>query len=128
MLVPEMPRKPAGIVALAAGFLAAAAAGLAAFSAAFAAWLRTPGTSPLASLFTLTWTGTFLGAAVLTWRRSRGAAPALLAATGLLLVVLSFLFPVGRTVLVPMYLTLALLALAGFRYLRGACEPARSGA
>jgi hypothetical protein len=122
-----MPKKPAGIVALAGAFFAAAAAGLAAFSAAFVAWLRTPGTSPLASLFTLTWTGTFLGAAVLTWRRSRGAAPALIAATGLLLVVLSFLFPGGR-IQVAMYAATVLLALAGYRYLRGACEPARSGA
>ena len=73
--------RPSGIILLAAMLLAAGVAGIAAFSVAFVSWLRTSGISPLAQIFALAWSCTFVITAVLTWRRSRRAPPAFLAAT-----------------------------------------------
>jgi hypothetical protein len=116
--------RPSGIVLLAAAFLAAGAAGIAAFSVALVSWLTTPGTSPLAQLFALAWSCAFLVTAVLTWRRSRHAPPAFLAATGLLLLLVWFVFPGGQLRLLPVFVGTVLLALLGHRYLRRASEPA----
>ena len=85
-----MLRRPIGITLLAGVCLLAGVAGIA---ASWAAWPRTANTSPLAALFALTWGCTFLAAGVLTWRRSRLAAPAFVAAIGLLIVLLRFIFP-----------------------------------
>ena len=86
--------RPFGIILLAAALLAAGLAGIAAF---WAAWPRTSNTSPLAALFALVWSCTYLVTALLTWRRSRLAAPCFLAAMALLLPVVHFpgrgLFP-----------------------------------
>jgi hypothetical protein len=116
--------RPSGIILLAAAFLAAGVAGVAAFSAALVSWLTTPGTSLLAQLFALVWSCTFLAAAALTWRRSRLAALAFLAATGLLLLLLLFIFPEGQFLLLPLFGVAFLFALLGHRYLRRVCEPA----
>ena len=85
-----MPGKPIGIMLLAGVCFAAGLAGIAAF---WAAWPRTANTSPLAALFALAWGCTYLAAGVLTWRRSRLAAPAFVAGIGLLVVLLRFVFP-----------------------------------
>ena len=116
--------RPSGIILLAAAFLAAGVAGIAAFSVALVSWLTTSGTSPLAQLFALAWSCTFVLTAVLTWRRSGRAAPAFVAATGLLLLLLSFIFPGGQLLLLPLFVVTFLFAFLGYRYLRRACEPA----
>jgi hypothetical protein len=115
-----MFRRPFGITLLAGVFLAAGLAGIAAFGAT---WPRTSNTSPLAALFALTWGCTYVVTALLTWRGSRLAAPAFLAAIGLLLFPASFLFPGGQLFL-PSLVVIVLLALLGYRYLRRAREPA----
>jgi hypothetical protein len=76
-----MLRRPFGITLLAGVFLAAGLAGIAVF---WLAWPRSSNTSPLAALFALMWSCTYVLTALLTWRRSRLAAPAFLAAFGLL--------------------------------------------
>ena len=110
-----------GIILLAAALLAAGLAGIAAF---WVAWPRTSNTSPLAALLALVWSCTYVVTALLTWRRSRLAAPAFLAAIGLLVFPLSFLFPGGQLFLLPSFVVIVLVAFLGFRYLRRACEPA----
>ena len=116
--------RPFGITLLAAALLSAGGAGIVAFSVALVSWLRTTGTSPLAQLFALAWSCTFVVTAVLTWRRSRRAPPAFLAATALVLLLLAFIFPGGQLLLVPLFVLTSLFALLGYRYLRRAYEPA----
>jgi hypothetical protein len=98
-------------------------AGLAGLGAAWAAWPRMSGTSPLMALVALTWGCTYLVAAVLTWRRSRFAAPIFVAAIGLLLLPARFLFPAGQ-ILVPALVVLAIVAFFGHRYLRRSSQAA----
>ena len=112
--------RPFGIILLAGVFLAAGLAGIAAF---WVVWPRTSNTSPLASVFALIWSCTYVVTALLTWRRSRLAAPAFLAAIGLLVFPASFLFPGGPPFL-PSFVVIVLVALLGYRYLRRAREPA----
>jgi hypothetical protein len=116
----EMLRRPFGIILLAGAFLAAGLAGIAAF---WVAWPRTSNTSPLAALFALVWSCTYVVTAILTWRRSRLAAPAFLAAIGLLMFPASFIFPAGQLFL-PSFVVIVLVAFLGYRYLRRALEPA----
>jgi hypothetical protein len=115
-----MLRRPFGITVVAGAFLAAGLAGIVAF---WAAWPRTSSTSPLAALFALVWTCTYVGTAVLTRRRSRFAAPAFLAAIGLLLFPARFLVPGGEFFL-PLLLVIALIAFLGYRYLQRVREGA----
>jgi hypothetical protein len=117
----EMLRRPPGRILLAAAFLAAGLAGIAAF---WVAWPRTSNTSPLAALFALVWSCAYVVTALLTWRRSRLAAPAFLAAIGLLVFPLSFVFPGSQLFLLPSFVVIVLVAFVGYRYLRRACEPA----
>ena len=113
--------RPVGISLLAAALLAAGLAGIAAFSAA---WPRTANTSPLAALFALAWSCAYMLAGVLTWRRSRLAATAFIAAIGLLMFPLSFLFPGnGQLFFLPSFGVIALFAFLGYRYLNRRCEP-----
>lgn len=98
-------------------------AGLAGLAAAWGAWPRTSGTSPLMALAALAWGCTYVVTAVLTWRRSRFAAPAFVAAIGLLLFPARYLFPEGQ-ILVPSFVVLTLLAFVGHRYLRRTSEAA----
>ena len=119
-----MRGRPPGIILLTGASLAAGIAGIAAFSVALVSWLKTSGTSPLAQLFALAWSCSFVVTAVLTWRRSRRAAPAFLAAAGLLLFLLSFIFPGDQLLRFRLFVVTLLFALLGYRYLRRACEPA----
>jgi hypothetical protein len=112
--------RPAGTILLAGVFLVAGLAGIVAF---WAAWPRTSNTSPLAALFALLWSCTYVVTAILTWRRSRLAAPAFLAAIGLLVLPASFLVPGGQLFL-PAFVVIILLAFLGYRYLRKVREPA----
>ena len=91
--------------------------GIAAF---WAVWPRTSDTSPLAALCALLWSCTYVVTALLTWRRSRLAAPAFLAAMGLLLPLLWFIFPGGQILLLPSFAGTFLFGLLGYRYLRNA--------
>src|SRR5688572_1509587 len=117
----EMLRRPFGIILLAGTFLVAGLAGIAAF---WVAWPRTSNTSPLAALFALMWSCTYVVTALLTWHRSRLAAPAFLAAITLLVFPLSFVFPGSQLFLFPAFVVIVLVAFIGYRYLRRACEPA----
>jgi len=110
-----------GIIGLAGVLFAAGAAGIAAL---WVVWPRSSNTSPLAAMFALTWSCTYVIAAVLTWRGSRLAAPAFLAAMGLLLVLFTFIFPGGRALLVASFVVTFLFGLLGYRYLSKAPEPA----
>jgi hypothetical protein len=110
-----------GIILLAAALLAAGLAGIAAF---WVAWPRTSNTSPLAALLALVWSCMYVVSALLTWRRSRLAAPAFLAAMGLLLPLFSFMFPGSQVLLLLSFVITFVLALLGYRYLRRAREPA----
>ena len=106
---------------LAAAFLAAGLAGIAAF---WVTWPRTSNTSPLAALFALVWSCTYIVTALLTWHRSRLAAPAFLAAIALLVFPLSFVFPGGQLFVLPSFVVIVLVAFLGYRYLAGPREPA----
>ena len=103
-----------GTTLLAGGLLVAGLAGLA---ASWSAWPRTSDTSPLAALVALTFGCTYLVAAVVTWRRSRFAAPIFILAVGLLLFPARFVVPGGEALL-PSFVLLTLVAFAGHRYLR----------
>lgn len=109
-----------GTTLLAGVFLVAGLAGIAGF---WAAWPRTSGTSPLAALFALTWGCTYALTAILTWRRSRFAAPSFLAAIGLLLFPAAYVVP-GRQIFLPSVAVLVLIACLGYQYLHGSREPA----
>ena len=110
----EMFRTTLGTTLLAGVFLVA---GLAGVGASWAAWPRTSTTSPLMALFALTWGCAYVITGVLTWRRSRFAAPAFVAAIGLLLFPARFIVPGGQ-LLVPSFVALTLIAFLGHRYLR----------
>jgi dolichyl-phosphate-mannose--protein O-mannosyl transferase len=114
-----MLRRTLGTTLLAGVFLVAGLAGLAAF---WAAWPRTSSTSPLAALVALTWGCTYVVTAILTWRRSRFAAPIFCAAIGLLLFPAAFIVPGGQ-ILLPSFAILVLVAFFGYRYLHGVREP-----
>src|SRR5262245_58640250 len=120
----KMLGRPFGVILLAATLLTAGVAGIAAFSVAFLTRLMTSGyTSPLVLFVTLAWSCTFVTAAVLTWRGSRRAPPAFLAATAFLLVVLSFIFQRGQLLLLLLGV-IFLSALFVYGYLRRASESA----
>ena len=115
-----MSRRTLGTTLLAGVFLAA---GLAGIGASWAAWPRTSATSPLMALLALTWGCTYSVTAILTWRRSRFAAPIFVAAIGLLLFPARFIVPGGQFV-VPSLVVLTLVAFLGHRYLRRTREAA----
>ena len=111
--------RPSGIILLAAALLAAGLAGIAAF---WVMWPRTSNTSPLAALFALVWSCTYIATALLTWRRSRLAAPAFPAAIGLLLPLVSFIIPGGQVVVLLLFVVIFLFAFFGYRYLHRASK------
>jgi hypothetical protein len=118
-----MLERPFGIVLLAGALLVASLVGIAAFLGLAP---RTSNTSPLAAVFVLIWSCTWFVTAILTWRRSRLAPPAFLAAIGLLLFPASFLFP-GSQLSIPSFIVIVLVALLGYRYLRQTRQPPPSG-
>lgn len=113
-----MLTKPLGTILLAGVLLAA---GLAGFVTFLAVLPRTSNTSPLAALFALVWSCMYGVTAVLTWRRSHFAAPAFIAATGLLLFPARFIVP-GSQLFFPSFVVIVLVAFLGYRYLRRARE------
>lgn len=115
-----MLRRTFGAGLLAGVFFVAGLAGIAAFGAA---WPRSSSTSPLAALFALTWGCTYVVTAILTWHRSRFAAPIFCAAVGLLLLPAAFVVPGGETFL-PSLMVIVLVAFLGYRYLHRVREPA----
>jgi hypothetical protein len=116
---------PNGVNLLGAAFLAVGLAGIAVFSVALLSWLTTSNTSPLAALFALAWSCTYFVIAVLTWRRSRFAAPAFLAAMGFVVLLLWFILPGHELLLLlPLFVVNFFLAFLGYQYLRRVGEPA----
>ena len=113
--------RPSGIVFLTAALLAA---GLAGVVFVWSVWPRTATTSPLAALIALVWSCTYVVTALLTWRRSRFAAPVFLGAVGLLLPLLFFILPGGQVLLLPWFVVTFLFAVVGYRYLRRRPAPA----
>jgi hypothetical protein len=97
--------------------------GLAGVGASWPAWPRTSTTSPLMALVVLTCGCVYIVAGALTWRRSRFAAPAFVAAIGLLLFPARFIVPSGE-LLAPSFVVLTLIAFVGHRYLRRTSEAA----
>lgn len=93
-------------------------AGLAGLVACLVFWPRTPGTSPLAALLTLLWSAAYLSAALLTFRGSRLAAAAFLAAIALPLPLPFFLVPDGGPLLLGPLVIVSLIGLTGYRHLR----------
>ena len=108
-------RESLGVYLLAAVFLAASSAGLIVL---WAAWPRNSNTSPLVALAAALWSSVNLAAAVLTWRGSRFAGLALIAAMALLLFPARFIVP-GGELLLPASVLLTLVAFLGYRYLAG---------
>jgi hypothetical protein len=115
-----MLKRTLGTTLLTCVFLIASIAGLAAF---WAAWPRDSNTSPLAALSALVWSCCYAVAAVLTWRRSRFAGFAFLAALGLLLFPARLIVPGGQ-LFFPAFVVIALVAFLGYRYLRRVREDA----
>jgi hypothetical protein len=115
-----MLKRPFATVVLAVVFLALGLPGLVAF---WAAWPGTSGTSPLAAMFALVWGCAYIATAILTWRRSRFAAFAFVAAIGLLLFPARYLVPGGQLFL-PSFMVISLAAFIGYRYLRREREAA----
>jgi hypothetical protein len=115
-----MLRRTLGTTLLAGVFLVAGLAGIATFCAA---WPRTSSTSPLAALFALMWGCTNVVTGILTWRRSRFAAPIFLAAIGLLLFPAAFVVPGGQ-IFLPSFVVIVLVAFFGYQYLHRVSKPA----
>ena len=113
------PRTP-GTFLITGVFLAA---GLAGMVASWAVWPRTSTTSPLMALFALVWGCTYVVTAILTWRRSRFAAPMFVVAIGLLLSPARFLIP-GSQLFLPSVVVIAVVAFFGYRYLSRARDTA----
>ena len=113
-------RRTFGTTLLAGIFLAAGLTGIAAF---WLVWPRTSSTSPLAALFALTWGCTYVVTAILTWRRSRFAAPMFVAAIGLLLFPARFIVPGGQ-IFLPSVVVLIVVAFLGYQYLHRVRERA----
>jgi hypothetical protein len=114
-----MLQRTLGTTLLAGVFLVAGLAGIVGF---VAVWPRTSSTSPLAALFALTWGCTYVATAILTWRRSRFAAPMFVAAIGLLLFPARFIVPGGQIV-VPSVVVIIVVAFFGYQYLHAVREP-----
>ena len=115
-----MVGRPFGIILLATALLTAGLAGIAAL---WVAWPRTSNTSPLMALFVLVWSAIYIVTAILTWRRSRLAAPAFLAGIGLLLFPARYIVPGGQ-LFVSSFVVIVLVAFLGYWYLRKARERA----
>jgi hypothetical protein len=118
-----MAKRRLGTILLAGALLAAGLAWLVAF---WGAWPRTSNTSPLMALFAGLCACTYIASAVLTWRRSPLAAPAFLAAIGLLLFPARYLVP-GGGIFGPSWVVVILVGLIGYWYLRSAGPGFRGG-
>jgi hypothetical protein len=110
-----MITRPVGVVLMVGLCLVAGLAGIAGFWLATEA--RTRGTSPLAQLFTMAWSITYILTGVLLWRRSRLVPLVFLVALGFPVVLSRFLVPGGQAFL-PSLIVVAFVGLLGARYLR----------
>ena len=72
------------------------------------------------------WSGAYVLAAFLTWRRSRLAPLSFFVAIGLLLFPAAFVFPASQLAF-PSFAAVALIAVLGYRYLRTADQQLPSG-
>ncbi len=113
-------RKPLRTILLAGVFRAAGLAAIVRFSGA---WPKTSDTSPLVALVALVWGCACIVTAVLTWRRSRFAGVAFIAALGLLLFLARYIFP-GSQIFLPSFVAIALVGFLGYRYLRRVSQAA----
>jgi hypothetical protein len=102
-----------GVILLASALFVA---GLAGIAAVWVAWPRSSMTSALMALFALVWSAMDMTTAVLTWRRSRLAGPALLG--GITTAVPAKYLVPGSQLFVPSLVVIALVAFAGYRHLR----------
>ena len=109
-----MSTRPFGVILIVVLCLTAGLAGIAGF------WLATEaralGTSPLAQLFTMAWSITFILTGVLIWRRSGVASVLFLLAMGFPVYLSRFVVPGGQAFL-PALVVFSLLGLLGYRYL-----------
>ena len=95
-------------------------AGLAGIAAVWSAWPRTSNTSPLAAILASLWSCTYFVSALLSWRRSRFAAPAFLAAMGWLLPLFWFLLPGSQVPFLAVFAATVFFGLLGYRFLSNA--------
>ena len=111
-----MSARPVGVMLIVVLCLTAGLAGIAGF------WLatesRAPGTSPLAQLFTMAWSITFILTSVLMWRRASVAPVLFLLAMGFPVYLSRFIVPGGQAFL-PSLIVFSLIGLLGYKYLRG---------
>ena len=109
----EILKRPFGISVLAGVFLAAGCMGIV---VAWEAWPQVSSISPLLALFVLAWSCVAVLTAVLTWRRSRVASAAFIAAIGFLLFPARYIVPGGQLFL-PALVVVMLVGVLGYRYL-----------
>ena len=109
----EILKRPFGMTILAGAFLAAGCTGIA---VAWGAWPRVSSLSPLLALFVLAWSCVAVLTAVLTWRRSRFAGAAFIAAIGFLLFPARYLVPGGQLFL-PAFVVVILVGGLGYLHL-----------
>ena len=109
----ETSRRPGGITVVSGAFLAAGCSGI---LLAWGAWPRVSSISPLLALFVLAWSCVAILTAVLTWRRSRFAGTAFLAAIALMLFPARYIVPGGQLFL-PALVVVTLVGVLGYRYL-----------
>ena len=106
-------KRPGGITLVSGAFLAAGCTGIV---LAWGTWPRVSSISPLLALFVLAWSCVAVLTAVLTWRRSRFAGAAFLAAIGLMLFPARYIVPGGQLFL-PAFVLVMLVGVLGYRYL-----------
>ena len=116
----EILKRPFGITILAGAFLAAGCTGIV---VAWGAWPRVSSISPLLALFVLAWSCVAVLTAVLTWRRSRFAGAAFMAAIGFLLFPARYIVPGGQLFL-PAFVVVMLVGGLGCLYLSRAVRSA----
>ena len=109
-----MRTRPFGVILIVVLCLTAGLAGIAGFWLATEA--RVPGTSPLAQLFTMAWSITFVLTGVLLWRRSSVASLLFLVSIAFHVVLVRFVVPGGQAFL-PAVSVFSVLGLLGYRYL-----------
>lgn len=109
----EMLKRPFGVTMLAGAFLALGCTGIV---VGWGAWPRVSSISPLLALFVLAWGCVAVLSAVLTWRRSRFAGAAFIAAIGFLLFPARYIVPGGQLFL-PAFVFVVLVGALGYRYL-----------
>jgi hypothetical protein len=119
----DILKRPFGITVLAGAFLAVGCTGIV---VAWGAWPRVSSISPLLALFVLAWSCVAVLTAVLTWRRSRFAGAAFIAAIGFLLFPARYIVPGGQLFL-PAFVVVMLVGVLGYRYLSRARADERTG-